>query len=211
MLIKEITLPRNLLQVSQATLPDQQITVLLGPNGSGKSTLLAYLATHLPECAYLPQQNQSYDALSVDDLLALGQQRATSPLTIDIVAELELAPLLAKQVNQLSGGQQQRVWIAFILLQNAPVILLDEPLNGLDLRYQQRLLQLLPQLKTTILMVVHDLNYAYRIADWIWLVSAATLNEGQPSNIMTTTDLTATFATPVSLHHTVDGAVVFWI
>lgn len=211
MLIKNITLPRDLLTLSEAVLPDKQITVLLGPNGSGKSTLLAQLATQIPDCAYLPQRNQSYDALTVGDLLALGQQRADTPVAVDVVAELELTPLLAKDVSQLSGGQQQRVWLAFVLLQNAPVILLDEPLNALDLRYQKRVLDLLPKLATTILVVVHDLNYAYQIADWVWLFTAGEITTAHPATIMTAPTLTAAFATPVVVDQTVSGEVIFRI
>lgn len=211
MLINNITLARKLLNNVQATLPDKQITVLLGPNGSGKSTLLTYLATQMSECAYLPQQNQSYDTLTVGDLLALGQQRATTPIALDIVEELELEPLLAFDMQQLSGGQQQRAWLAFILLQNASVILLDEPLNALDLRYQKRLLELLSQLDATVLLVVHDLNYAYQVADWVWIFEADNLIEGHPQTIMTADYLTTVFDTPIVLEQTVSGANIFRI
>lgn len=205
MFIKDITLPNGLLTNAQMTLPSNKITVLLGQNGSGKSTLLAHLAQQWPEAAYLPQRNLVYDELTVGDLLALGQQRAKIALPIDIVASLELAPLLNKNLQQLSGGQQQRAWVAFILLQNAPIILLDEPLNALDLRYQQRLLTLLPQLSAQILLVVHDLNYARTIADWVWLLNQQQLTEGLPVQLLTATRLTEVFTTTITEMQAIDG------
>ncbi len=105
-------------------------------NGVGKSTLLAELARRLPEAAYLPQKNDIYDDISVQAVLALGQQRATQPTCLDVVAAFDLASLLKTAMRTLSGGQQQRVWLAFMLVQQAPILLLDEPLAALDLRYQ---------------------------------------------------------------------------
>ncbi|MEN2370351.1 ATP-binding cassette domain-containing protein [Leuconostoc lactis] len=136
MKINDLTLPRDLLHEQTVCWPDQGITVMLGQNGVGKSTLLAELARRLPEAAYLPQKNDIYDDISVQAVLALGQQRATQPTCLDVVAAFDLASLLKTAMRTLSGGQQQRVWLAFMLVQQAPILLLDEPLAALDLRYQ---------------------------------------------------------------------------
>lgn len=205
MLIEDITLPRGLLTRATANLPDQQLTVLLGANGSGKSTLLNRLAQKLPQAAYLPQHNQVYDEISVSDLLDLGAQRTNTPLSIDVITALDLNELLSSNLEVLSGGQQQRVWLAFVLLQNAPVILLDEPLNALDLRYQKSLFKLLPQLKVNILLVVHDLNYARQLADWVWVLHEHKLLEGTPSTLLTVDKLSTIFATPVTEVQATDG------
>lgn len=205
MLIEEITLPRGLLTHARVSLPEQQLTVLLGANGSGKSTLLKYLAQKIPQAAYLPQHNQVYDEITVTDLLALGAQRAQIPLAIDLIMALDLQELLTSNLQGLSGGQQQRVWLAFVLIQNAPVVLLDEPLNALDLRYQKRLFELLSQLKTKVLIVVHDLNYARQLADWVWMLHEKTLIEGTPTKLLTADKLSEIFATKITELHAIDG------
>lgn len=182
-----------LIQDVQPELVDSQVTVLLGLNGSGKSTLLATLAQQQPQkVAYLPQRNLIYDALTVRDLLDMGAQRAHQALNIDVVEQLGLTDLLSQDIQQLSGGQQQRVWLAFTFLQNMPVVLLDEPMTGLDLAHQQVLLGLMHQLTqrgTTILTVLHDVNQAGSIADYIWYVTEKTLIQGSAEQLLTVDNL----------------------
>ena len=195
---KQVTLPRDLLTAETLHLPDGQFTVLLGENGSGKSTLLAELAQRVPASSYLPQKNVMYDAMLVADLLALGQRRAAAGLAVDVIAALALEPLLARDVQSLSGGQQQRVWLAFVLLQNAPLVLLDEPLAALDLRYQKQVLALLPKLETTILVVLHDLNQAAQVADFVWLLREQQILAGPVNELLTADELSQTFSVPVT-------------
>ncbi|HEY4400169.1 MAG TPA: ABC transporter ATP-binding protein [Lactobacillaceae bacterium] len=195
---KQVTLPRDLLTAEMLNLPDGQITVLLGENGSGKSTLLAELAQRVSASSYLPQKNVMYDAMLVADLLALGQSRATAGLAVDVIAALALEPLLARDVQSLSGGQQQRVWLAFVLLQNAPLVLLDEPLAALDLRYQKQVLALLPKLKTTILVVLHDLNQAAQVAEFVWLLREQQILAGPTNELLTADELSQTFSVTVT-------------
>lgn len=205
MQIKAITLPHDLLKAGEVSLPTNGITVLVGRNGSGKSTLLQYLAHWYPKAAYLPQSNQIYDELTVAELLEIGSARAASPLTVDVLAALELADLMATDLRNLSGGQQQRVWLAFCLVQNAPLVLLDEPLNALDLRYQQRLLALLTQIAAQFIVVIHDLNYARQLGVWSWLLHDRQLLEGTPQELLTAERLSAVFATPIRLVTANDG------
>lgn len=195
---KQVTLPRDLLTAETLYLPGGQITVLLGENGSGKSTLLAELAQRVPASAYLPQKNVMYDTMLVADLLALGQSRAAAGLAVDVIAALALEPLLARDVQSLSGGQQQRVWLAFVLLQNAPLVLLDEPLAALDLRYQKQVLALLPKLETTILVVLHDLNQAAQVADFVWLLREQQILAGPVNELLTADELSQTFSVTVT-------------
>ncbi|ANY10963.1 ABC transporter ATP-binding protein [Leuconostoc lactis] len=205
MKINDLTLPRDLLHEQTVCWPDQGITVMLGQNGVGKSTLLAELARRLPEAAYLPQKNDIYDDISVQAVLALGQQRATQPPSLDVIAAFDLAPLLKMAMRKLSGGQQQRVWLAFMLVQQAPILLLDEPLSALDLRYQKRLTQILVTAQTSVIMIVHDLNYAQRVADWIWVMHEQTILAGMPKEMLTDTLLSAVFQTTIQHQVTVAG------
>lgn len=209
MLIENIFLPRNLLAKANVNLLDNKITVLIGNNGSGKTTLLNYLAARLNDVSYLPQQNKVYDEIKVSDMLALAQKKAKEPLNVDVINLLDLESLFEKNLQTLSGGQQQRVWIAFVLLQNRKVVLLDEPLNALDLRYQQRLLTILPKIKATFLLVLHDLNYTYQIANYVWTLHDGTFNQGTKDKILTSINLSKMFKTDVRKLKTNDGTIFF--
>lgn len=209
MKIKNISLERRLLTQAQGYLADNGVTVLLGRNGSGKTTLFNYLAKRYPESAYLPQYNRVYDELLVAELLELGQARAVNPLKIDIINQLELTSLMTNNIQKLSGGQQKRVWLAFVLLQNAPIVLLDEPLAGLDLRYQHKLLALLRLLTSRVLISVHDINYAQYLADWIWILDDHYLSEGNANDMLQPKYLSNVFQTPIVQRMLNDGSTFF--
>ena len=80
-----------------------------------------------------------------------------------------LSDFVGRRVSVLSGGQRQRAWLAMALAQDADLILLDEPVNNLDLKYQLSILRLVRDLVDrhgkTVVAVLHDLNLAARFAD----------------------------------------------
>lgn len=174
-----------------------QITMLLGQNGAGKSTLMTILSglkkahgqLDRPESTlYLPQKNQLFDYLKVKDLLQLAT--TVQPATASLIEQaLDLADLMPRDFLHLSSGQQQRVWLAYALLQDKDVVLLDEPLTFLDLKYQQRLLNLLVELKQeaqrTFLLSIHDPQLAREYGDVIWLLDQTGLTIGQPEQLLT--------------------------
>jgi len=139
-----------------------QRLALLGPNGAGKSTLIRLLAGLLKkqsgtmnwreqpladarrEIAYLPQvdQHQRHFPIRVRDIVATGRfphlghlgrfRQIDREKTAEAIATMKLDDIANRQIDQLSGGQQQRTYIARALAQEAHVLLLDEPFNGLD-------------------------------------------------------------------------------
>ena len=130
------------------------------------------------EVGLLPQNPQSPEAVIVSDLVRRGRyphQRLFSQWSksdeeavkkaIDTTGLTEASD---RPVNELSGGQRQRVWIAMILAQETPIMLLDEPTTHLDLAHQIEILELLKSLSEeqgrTVVMVLHDLNLAARYA-----------------------------------------------
>lgn len=129
--------------------------------------------------AYLPQDCQCPDYMTVGELIELaGYARysvAGGPSSRDralfrkAIETVGLGDMVGAQVNSLSGGQKQRAWIAMVLAQDTDIILLDEPVNHLDIRYQYSILDLVRQLSTrngkTVLTVLHDLNLAAGFAD----------------------------------------------
>jgi zinc/manganese transport system ATP-binding protein len=160
------------------------LTAIVGPNGSGKSTLLKGIVgliepmageiEHHAGCrmAYLPQQSEidrSFPAL-VGDLVLLGLwpkrgmlQRITGrdrELLRQALAAVGLEGFRERGLDTLSGGQLQRALFARVLLQDADLILLDEPFNAIDNQTVSDLIQLIKRWhgeQRTVLVVVHDL------------------------------------------------------
>ena len=148
----------------------------------------------------LPQASSAPDGISVADLVSRGRYPHQNLLHRWSVADeqavdraLRLArveDLAERAVDELSGGQRQRVWIAMVLAQETPLLLLDEPTTFLDIAHQVELLNLLRRLNrqegTTIVAVLHDLNLACRYADFMVAMSAGRiLASGTPEEIVT--------------------------
>ncbi len=104
--------------------------------------------------------------------------------------------------NQLSGGEQQRVLIARALVQQAQILILDEPTNHLDVYYQHQILNLVKQLKVTVIMTVHDLNLASQYCQRLLLLDQGQLiADGSPVEVLTETQLSAVFRLPCQVRH----------
>ncbi|NER65039.1 ABC transporter ATP-binding protein [Pseudomonas sp. MAFF212427] len=148
----------------------------------------------------LPQSATAPDGITVADLVARGryphqsflrqwseadEQAVTAAMHAAHVTELAGRPL-----DELSGGQRQRVWIAMVLAQQTPILLLDEPTTFLDIAHQFELLELLADLNRqgrTVVAVLHDLNQACRYASHIIAMKAgAIVAQGAPAQIFTT-------------------------
>nr|WP_240989374.1 ABC transporter ATP-binding protein [Salipiger mangrovisoli] len=129
--------------------------------------------------AYLPQSSICPDHLTVGELVELAGFARTGLFGTVRAADREgyrealrtvgLAGKAARQLSRLSGGERQRAFIALALAQDTPVLLMDEPVNHLDLKYQYAVLDLLRDLVTgqgkTLVVVLHDLNLALAYAD----------------------------------------------
>ena len=109
-----------------------------------------------------------------------------------------------RYLDQLSGGQRQRAYVAMVLAQNTDYVLLDEPLNNLDMKHSAQMMQLLQkaavELGRTIVIVLHDINFAGHYSDHICAVKAGKVIEfGTPETIMTDEVLSRVFDTPVQV------------
>jgi len=178
-----------------------QRVAVLGPSGSGKSTLLSLLAgflvpeagritwegrdlTRLPPAerpmSILFQDGNLFPHLTVTQNVGLAL-RSDLRLTDDQAARIEetlsdvgLAGMGARRPGELSGGQQGRAALARLLLQDRPVVLLDEPFAALDPGLRTEMVRLLTALwherALTYVMATHDLRDAERSCDRIWLL-----------------------------------------
>ena len=196
--------------------PGEQVAIV-GPNGAGKSTLLKAVAGvltptsgsvtvygHRPGghicIAYVPQRT-AVDwqfPVTVSDVVLMGRigqlglLRQPGKRDLAQVREcLELVgiPDLAKrQISELSGGQQQRMFIARALAQEAELMLMDEPLTGLDIPSQEGIFQLLHDLRerdVTIMLSTHDLDQAVQYFDRVMLLNRQLLGFGEPDEVFT--------------------------
>jgi ABC-type Mn2+/Zn2+ transport system ATPase subunit len=208
---------RLALQDISFTIEQAQRVAVVGPNGSGKTTLFKVLAGTLsPDVgtvqvfghgpcghvciAYVPQRSQIdwNFPVSVSDVVMMSRARkigfARWPLKSDwkivheALARVDMADLGKRQIGELSGGQQQRVFLARALAQGAEVILLDEPLTGLDTPSQETMFRILNELhkeNVTILVATHDLNLAADRFDMVMLINRSLVAFGPPGQVFT--------------------------
>ncbi|ALC04998.1 Ferric enterobactin transport ATP-binding protein FepC [Corynebacterium deserti GIMN1.010] len=151
------------------------------------------------ELGLLPQTSIAPEGIRVYDLVARGRApyqsllRQWSPEDEEAVtqalAATNLTELSTRLVDQLSGGQRQRVWVAMLLAQQTPIMLLDEPTTFLDISHQFELLDLLRDLNhagKTVITVLHDLNQASRYADHLIVMKDGHIHTtGSPQEVIT--------------------------
>ena len=212
---------KTLLEIDALDIPAGS-TAVIGPNGAGKSTLLRALIgqagqgeiTLLGEAAapqiragkaaWVGQHGRYNMPMTVREYIALAafvqKGRLNHEWADKLLNYFDLAALAEKRIGRLSGGEQQRANIIRALLQNAPVLLLDEPCNHLDIRHQHRLMQYLVRHKSraSSVMVLHDLNLAARYAEHIVLMDKGKIiAAGDAAAVMRPDLLEAVYGWPI--------------
>ncbi len=164
--------------------------------------------------AVLRQENRIAARLTVVDLVRFGRfpyckgrLRAEDHAAVaDALSYLELDDLRDRYLDQLSGGQRQRAFIAMVLAQDTDHVLLDEPLNNLDMRHAVQMMRRLRALVTergkTVVVVLHDINFAAAHADHIVAMRAGRVTAtGSPEQIVRTDVLQEVYDLHVPVHH----------
>lgn len=158
----------------------------------------------------LPQTSLAPDGITVADLVARGRYPHQSMLrrwspdderaVVEAMAATGVTDLAPRLVDELSGGQRQRVWVAMVLAQQTPLLLLDEPTTFLDIAHQIELMELFTDLHehgTTLVAVLHDLNQAARYATHlIAMKDGRVVAEGAPVEIVTAELVEEVFGLP---------------
>jgi manganese/iron transport system ATP-binding protein len=213
---------------------------VVGPNGAGKSTLFKVIAGvlhpsegevqvagHCPGghicIAYLPQRSQvdwSFP-VTVADVVMMGRVSMVGLLrrpgrrdrerVRQCLESVALTDMANRQIDELSGGQQQRMFIARALAQEAELMLMDEPLTGLDVPAQEeifRIMDALHQHQVTVMVATHDLNLAAERFDRVILLKNRLLGIGQPADVFTPERLQIAYGSHLRMVETDDGLMV---
>jgi iron complex transport system ATP-binding protein len=178
---------------------------LLGANGSGKSTLLKLASgIHRPSRGTVNLWGK--EIFTVREFVGMGMYPYdTLPeLTVDDAIEMVgLSGYAESLTTNLSGGERRRVYIAMTLLQGAGLVLLDEPLANLDIKYQIELLKLLKDLREkrdiTLIMALHDINIAFQFDRIVIIKEGRILGSGSPGEVLTTEFLKEAFDVEVEI------------
>lgn len=193
-----------------------QMVALIGPNGAGKSTFLKAVLgqrdyegiiafsepgqrSRKPRIGYVPQSPafDPSDPVSVADLFAccmskrpafLGLGKSMREMVLECLERVHGQDLIDKRVGTLSGGELQRVLLALALEPMPNILILDEPLSGVDVEGMQSLMDMLDEIRKTydlsILMTTHDFAMLPKYADHVVLIDHAVKLQGTPEQVL---------------------------
>jgi ABC-type cobalamin/Fe3+-siderophores transport system ATPase subunit len=223
------------------TIGNGEFIGLLGANGSGKSTIFKLAGGILRQTGgeirlwgkplhsyphkdrakllcYLPQLLDMSLPFKVRELVSMGLYPYDIPPALTVIEALEMVGLQNKSesyMTNLSGGERRRVFIGMTLLQGAGLLLLDEPLANLDIKYQLEIQRLLRELKEekkiSIVMALHDINIALQFEKLMLIKDGGILATGSPNDVLTNAVLREAFDADISIrkHETGESYVSY--
>ncbi|MEA2024306.1 MAG: metal ABC transporter ATP-binding protein [Actinomycetota bacterium] len=227
---------RTAVAASSFAIPEGSITAIIGPNGSGKSTMLNGIASLtrpasgtidvLPvdgrqrRVSYVLQTTKVNESLpiTVREVVTMGRYPSTGPYgwlkeadraaVRSAMDRMGICDLAERHLTELSGGQRQRVFVAQGLTQDHDMLLLDEPLTGLDITSAHAIDDVIHEEQAhgcTIVLTTHDLTAA-QVADHVVLMSGRVVASGTPEEVLTEEHLRDAYG-PSLIH--VEGTRLF--
>ncbi len=214
---------------------------IIGPNGAGKSTFLKAIldiVPHRDQCieiaglpqsrgkrliSYVPQREEvNWDfPVTVYDVALTGSygrlgllgrpSKADRELALWALEQVGMADRRTTQIAELSGGQQQRVFLARALVQQGRIMILDEPLNGVDASTQETILRLLDEFRSkggTVLMATHDLDTAARVCDDLCMINHTLIAYGAAKEVFNTELLARTYSGKMAHIHGEHSSII---
>ena len=202
-----------------------EMVALIGPTGAGKSTVLQAVLgqreyqgviafsqpgqrSKKPRIGYVPQSPafDPGDPVSVADLFAccmsrrpafLGLSKSMRELVLECLERVHGTDLIDKRVGTLSGGELQRVLLALALEPLPNILILDEPLSGVDIEGMENLMDMLDEIRReydlSILMTTHDFSMLRRYADQVVLIDHTVLIQGSQDTVLDSEEFSRTF------------------
>lgn len=200
-----------------------ELTVLIGPNGAGKTTLLRSILGEIPHTGniifstahnrpligYVPQRLE-FDLgspLSVLDLFTaslssfpswLIHPKSVKSRAASVLSRVQAEHLVTRKLGNLSGGELQRVLLALALEPSPLLLLMDEPVSGIDKKGLALFYELVSELRSkwdmAILLVSHDLDLASKYADKLIFLNQTIIGIGPPDTVMSRDEVRDTFA-----------------
>ena len=202
-----------------------ELIALIGPNGAGKSTLLKAILgqqeydglisfamprqrNRKPKIGYVPQSPtfDPGDPVTVADLFAccmskrpafFGLSSSMRRQVTECLSRVHAEELIDKRVGVLSGGELQRVLLALALEPLPNILILDEPLSGVDVEGMESLMEMLDELRQTydlsILMTTHDFALLPEYADQVVLINHGVVCHGKPLEVLSSTQFRQVF------------------
>ena len=213
-------------------IPPGVMCAIVGPNGAGKSTLIKAalglvrpVAGHVRflgreigamrnQISYVPQRHSvDWDfPTTVRDVVEMGLYRSLGwfrrpgnqarTRALAALAEVGMQDYAARQISQLSGGQQQRVFLARALVQDASLLILDEPMAGVDASTEAVIIALLKRLRDegrTVIVVHHDLTTVQSYFDWLVMLNVRIIAQGTVAEVYTPENLRAAYGRQLAL------------
>ena len=208
------------------SIPKGVLMAIVGPNGAGKSTLIKSMIDLIKKVsgktyfngkpykdmrkkiAYIPQRGSvDWDfPTTVLDVVMMGRyghlgwfKRPTiedKKISLEALEKVNMTPFKDSQISELSGGQQQRVFLARALVQEADIYLMDEPFQGVDVKTEKAIIDLLKLLKKegkTVVVVHHDLQTVTEYFDWVTLINKRVIQSGLVSEVFTDENIKKTY------------------
>lgn len=221
--------------------PPGQMVGVIGPNGAGKSTLFKAILGLVPQLrgeillheapavsqralmGYLPQLDETNRAfpVSVEDVVMMGRYprvgwvrrpgAADGEVVRQALARVDLLPQAGTQIGQLSGGQQQRALLARVLAQDPHLLLLDEPVSGVDTTTQHAIFALLEELRKngkTVVVATHDLNCIVERFDLVLCINTRVIAFGPPREVFREETLNRTYGSHLMIVRVGDRRIV---
>lgn len=203
-----------------------ELTAIVGPNGAGKTTLLKALLgeikhsgllkylnsvgqeTDKPKIGYVPQHINfdRYAPISVYDLFAASlstfpvcfhKSKKLNSMIQKALSKVNIEYAINRRLGELSGGELQRVLLALALEPVPEILLLDEPVSGVDKNGMELFYSMVSELREdydlTILLVSHDLPLVAKYADRVVLLNKKVLCSGNPKDVFTSPEFISTF------------------
>lgn len=230
---------RRVLERINLTVAPGECVGLIGPNGAGKSTLMRAALGHLPAtghsslatlprreralaAAWLPQGREIAWGMTVEEIVELGRtphRRPGSPLRpadraamARAMEEADVARFATQNAKQLSGGEQARVLLARALAQEAPILLADEPVAGLDPAHQIAAMEVFAKHACAggiVIAALHDLGLAARWCTRLVLLDSGRIAaDGPPATVLTTERLASVYGIAAHISDAEDGLIV---